>query len=129
MSYVIQSTEALARETERALDKLLGGPKKGVRVGGGIHVPMPDSWDGTGPVPIGWTSYVGCSQRHPTLTIWSTPIEPEATAAMGNGRRARLSAQEQTKMAADLAAAGELPADWFPNQSPAGVEDTKGVRT
>lgn len=37
------------------IDKALGYPKPGVRVGGGIHVPMPDTWDGTGATPPGWT--------------------------------------------------------------------------
>lgn len=115
MTYVLQ-TEALARETERNQDKLLQYPKKGTRVGGGKHVPMPDTWDGIGPVPPGWTSYLGSSVKHPTLPTWSTPIEPEVTAAMANGRRARLTALEQTKMTADLAAAVvSLPGDWFPN--------------
>jgi hypothetical protein len=128
MSYVLQATEALARESELNLDKLLAYPKRGTHVGGGLHVPMPASWDGIGAVPIGWTSYRGASRRHPTLTTWSTPIETDASAAMQNGRRLRLNASEQAKMAADLAAAVvSLPGDWFPNAQAAPV-DAKGGR-
>lgn len=36
-------------------NKALGYPLKGVHVGGGIHVPMPEQWDGTGTAPPGWT--------------------------------------------------------------------------
>jgi hypothetical protein len=122
MTYVLQGTEALARETERNQDKLLAYPKRGVHINGGIHGPMPDTWDGVGPVPPGWTSYLGSSVKHPTLPTWSTPIETDATAAMANGRRSRLNALEQSKMSADLAAAvPTLPSDWFP----AGAQATK----
>lgn len=37
------------------IDKALGYPKPGEQRGGGIHVPMPPTWDGTGPTPPGWT--------------------------------------------------------------------------
>jgi hypothetical protein len=41
---------------QRAIDKALGYPRKGLRVGGGRHVPMPETWDGTGECPPGWTA-------------------------------------------------------------------------
>jgi len=50
-------TEEECEELARILDKADGGPKRGVHVGGGIHVPMPAQWDGEGEVPIGWTSH------------------------------------------------------------------------
>ena len=38
-------------------NKVLGFPLVGRHIGGGVHVPMPPTWDGTGPVPPGWTAY------------------------------------------------------------------------
>lgn len=116
MTYLIQLTALLAGSTEANQDKLLGYPLRGVQVGGGVHVPMPATWDGNGPVPLGWSSYRGSSKQHPTLTQFATPLDAECPAAMANGRRNRLTALEQTKMSADLAAAVvSLPGDWFPN--------------
>ncbi len=115
MAFVIQLSVSLGASTEANQDKLLGYPLAGVHVGGGRHVDMPASWDGNGSVPIGWTSYKGSTRQHPTLAQWATPLDPDATNAMANGRRSRLSALEQTKMTADLAAAVvSLPSDWLP---------------
>ena len=129
MSFAVQLTALLASGTEVVQDRLLGYPLRGTPVTGGIHGPIPETWDGNGAVPPGWSSYRGSSRKHPTLSQWATPVDPDATAAMANGRRARLTAQEQTKMAADLAAATDLTADWFPAQLPVGVDDSKGGRT
>lgn len=43
------------REAQAAVDKALGYPRRGRHVGGGRHVGMPDTWDGQGPCPPGWT--------------------------------------------------------------------------
>ena len=84
-------------------------------------------WDGQGLPPPGWCSHVGSSVQHPTLAQWAVPIDPECPAAMANGRRSRLSALEQTKMAADLAAAVvSLPVDWTAAALPAAKEETGG---
>jgi hypothetical protein len=118
----VVGTRLEAEAVETIEDKLLGYPLAGVHVGGGRHVAMPATWDGSGSVPIGWTSYKGSSRQHPTLAQFATPLDPECPAAMGNGRRSRLSAAEQSKMSADLAAAvPTLPSDWFP----AGAQATK----
>lgn len=130
MTYLIQLTALLAGSTEANQDKLLGYPLRGVQVGGGVHVPMPATWDGNGPVPLGWSSYRGSSQQHPSLVQFATPLDAECQAAMGNGRRARLNALEQTKMSADLAAAVvSLPADWFPTRAQATKPLESGGRT
>lgn len=52
-------TQADCATIRAARDKLIGPPTKGVQIGGGIHVPMPQTWDGKGDVPIGWTGYQG----------------------------------------------------------------------
>lgn len=54
----ITGTASEIAAAQAAADKLLGYPKKGTHIGGGIHVPMPDTWDGTGPTPPGWLKTV-----------------------------------------------------------------------
>lgn len=121
MSFTIQATSLLARGTEETQDKLLGFPRRDTfTVAPGFaarRVPViQQTWDGTGPVPLGWSSYRGSSKQHPTLAQFATPLDAECPAAMANGRRNNLTALEQTKMTADLAAAVvSLPGDWFPN--------------
>lgn len=126
MSFRVVTLLSDASAIEQVQDKLLGYPLAGVHFGGGVHVDMPVTWDGTGTAPPGWSSYRGSSKQHPTLLQFAIPIDPDASNAMGNGRRARLSALEQTKMAADLAAAiAQLPVDW----SPSVVQVAKGDET
>lgn len=50
-------TEAACGNIQAAIDKAYGYPRKGVHVGGGIHVDMPDTWDGTGATPPGWSKH------------------------------------------------------------------------
>lgn len=49
-------TDAALSPVATAVNAALGYPKKGSHIGGGIHVNMPPTWDGTGPTPPGWTS-------------------------------------------------------------------------
>jgi type IV secretory pathway protease TraF len=129
MTYRVVTSRAEAAAVEQTQDKLLGYPRVGVHVGGGVHVAMPATWDGTGSVPVGWTSYRGSGRQHPVRQEFAVLVDPECTAALANGRRARLTAQEQTKMAADVAAAIELPADWSPAGLPAQETKETGGRT
>ena len=112
MSYRIVTTRSEATSVAQTQDKLLAYPQKGARAGGGIHVPMPDTWDGTGAVPPGWSSHTASVRQHPVNTEFAVPVNAECVPALANGRRVRLTAQEQTKMAADVAAAVDLPIDW-----------------
>jgi hypothetical protein len=113
MPLAISVTQPAAVELEQLEDKLLSYPAKGVHIGGGIHVPMPDAWDGTGKPPMGWTSYRTSSIKHPTLAQWATPLDSELVAALSNGRAARLTAAEKTKLqAANATAVVALPVDW-----------------
>ena len=132
MSYTIQGTAILARSTEENQDKLLGFPRRDTFTvaPGEVAQRVPvvqQAWDGTGPTPLGWSSYRNSSLQHPTLPQYATPIDPESTPAMANGRRFNLNASEQAKMTADIAAAvAQLPGDWFP----VGAQETAetGVR-
>ena len=102
----IQGTPEEMEAARVALDKLLGYPKRGVHVGGGIHCDMPDEWDGTGPTPPGWTK----SYSAPVLTTDSklaylavTGVEmdmadPEKLAKVGAGERALLGRVTQSEL-------------------------------
>ena len=51
-------------------DKLgVDAPTKGVQVGGGIHVPMPDAWDGVGRVPLGYTGTAGIYEEDGAFSV------------------------------------------------------------
>lgn len=52
---VIPTTEPNADSLLATVDKALGNPRRGVHIGGGMHCDMPDTWDGTGATPPGWT--------------------------------------------------------------------------
>lgn len=115
MNYRVVNTLVLAQTIEARQDKLHALPAKGTHVGGGVHVPMPDAWDGNGAVPPGWSSYKGSRIEHPAGSQWAVPIDHETPAALANGRAARLTAPEQAGLAADVAASELLTSDWFPD--------------
>jgi hypothetical protein len=124
MPLAISLTEPAAVELEQLEDKLLSLPAKGVHIGGGIHVPMPDTWDGNGKPPMGWTSYRTSSIKHPTLAQWATPMDAKVSTALVGPDASKLTAAEKTKLAAaDGAAVVKLPDDWTPvKDAPAGVK-------
>lgn len=74
------------------LDRAWLMPARGTNLGGGIHVPMPATWDGNGPVPPGWTSFQA-HRTDPEETIWLP--EPETATKL-----ARLTPGEQAQLAA-----------------------------
>ncbi len=115
MTYRVVASRAAARVIEQTQDKLLGYPSAGAHVGGGIHVEMPDTWDGVGKPPPGWSSYSESSVAHPTLPQFAAIIDPDAGAALGNGRAVRLTGPERAALAADIAAGVDaLPPGWGP---------------
>jgi hypothetical protein len=52
---VATGTEAQMDALSAVVDKALGFPMRGTNVGGGQHVVSPETWDGTGETPLGWT--------------------------------------------------------------------------
>lgn len=59
-----------AEQFIKSKDQELGLPKRGVRVGGGIHVEVPLVWDGKGQCPVGWTeSYARVKQEASDHTV------------------------------------------------------------
>lgn len=100
MSHGYKGPNAAARDAIAAiLDKAHAKPSRGVRVGGGIHAPMPDTWDENGRVPHGWSSF-RAHRNDPNETVWLP--EPETATKL-----ARLTAGEQAQLAAARAAAEE----------------------
>lgn len=85
--------------------KCLGGyPKIGSHIGGGIHVNMPPTWDGTGATPPGWT-------KSPQVVWGATALDSQlpiddamATLLVIPANQARLTAPELSALNAGLAA-------------------------
>jgi hypothetical protein len=85
--------------------KCLGGyPLLGTHIGGGVHVTMPPTWDGTGLTPPGWTKA--------PQAVWSAtaldaqlPITDAMAALLAiPANQARLTAPELATLNAGLAA-------------------------
>lgn len=113
MKYTVSTSLSAARELEQLQDTLFGYPSAGVHVGGGRHVPMPATWDGTGAVPPGWSSYLGATLKHPTLSQWATMLDDSIAAALADARGNRLTGPQKTTLAAaNAAAVATLPAGW-----------------
>lgn len=82
-------------------NKMQGLPLKGRHVGGGVHVPMPDTWDGTGATPPGWTAYGQSSMVQATVNSYVAELDPitqDSTAV------AALSPADKTTLTTVLAA-------------------------
>lgn len=102
MSHIYRGPNAAAREAiATILDKAHQLPRVGTHVGGGAHVNMPATWNGTGPVPVGWTSF----QAHRNAGVDAIWLPEPETAT----RLARLTPGEQAQLAAARAAAEADP--------------------
>lgn len=96
MSHTYAGPNRAAREAlALVLDKAWEMPARGVHVGRGPHVPMPNAWDGLGSVPPGWTSHLA---HRDDVVVWLP--EPETASKL-----ARLTPQEQALLAAARLAA------------------------
>lgn len=80
---------------DSALDLLneFDPPRRGVHRGLGIHVFMPESWDGNGPVPPGWTG------NHTIFVedgvVRNRVVFGEATISIVESQRFRMSASQE----------------------------------
>lgn len=90
------------------IDKALGYPKPGVRVGGGIHVPMPDTWDGTGPTPPGWTKSASAVWVA-SPTDAAVPLSDSVAAELQRpDSQARLTGSERAAIAVAIAGRSDI---------------------
>ena len=92
-------TEAEVREFVDLRDKLLGRPRRGVHVGRGRHVDMPDTWDGEGRKPPGWWGDDG-----PILDrgSWNTPVNRSLAESELLKTNGRMTAQEKVQLSTYL---------------------------
>ena len=80
-----------------------------MHVGGGKHVDMPETWDGQGDVPPGWSSHKGGVLPHPDeretafVLAVAPDVEPKVAAS------GKLDSSEKATLQAFIAAAAELP--------------------
>jgi len=69
-------TPAVCRAFAGHLDTMHDLPRVGVHVGQEPHCAMPATWDGTGAVPVGWTSHWGGASATGVLVV-DTPVVPD----------------------------------------------------
>lgn len=99
----VVGTEAACDEVVVLANKALGFPAKGRHVGGGRHVDMPDTWDGTGPTPPGWTKTVTAVYVS-SPTDAAVPVSDTLAAALQDAKaQAKLTGQERAALATALA--------------------------
>lgn len=107
-----------ALELKTIVDKALNLPTKGQHIGNGPHVPMPETWDGIGETPLGWTktSFDVTEETAQDFKVDEKLLQevqkPE--------RQAKLSAQEVIKLES-LTAAEAVAAE--PTAEPAAIEE------
>ena len=112
--YTLPHSAAQAASIVAALNTLDDYPSRGVHVGRGRHVDIPDTWDGAEPCPPGWTRGHQPT-AHPTeptqlrVTLPSSTLERLADPAY----RARCTAP-QLALLDGLATIDTLPPDWIP---------------
>jgi hypothetical protein len=100
---IYRGTQSDCSAVSAARDKLLGPPVKGVHVGGGIHVAMPESWNGDGDVPLGWTGYQGPKQEGQQWSV--DPGNGQTDAALKTTAADVLTVQEKTLLQTAVATA------------------------
>lgn len=57
MKVIRTASDAEALALQAAIDSAMGYPRKGVHVGEGRHIDIPESWDGNGNPPPGWSAH------------------------------------------------------------------------
>lgn len=104
-------TEAQMDALRVLVDKALAYPRKGTHVGRGPHVAMPDTWDGTGPTPLGWAK----SATVPWVASASDAVLPIpddlAAELQGAPAQARLTGPERASVASAIAGRGSTVLD------------------
>lgn len=104
-------TEAEMDSVLVIIDKALGFPKPGQHVGGGIHVPMPQTWDGQGATPPGWTKSVSAVWVA-SATDAAIPLSDTLAADLqGAPAQARLTGQERATLATAIAGRSQVELD------------------
>jgi hypothetical protein len=104
-------TESEMDAVRVVIDKALGFPKAGQHVGSGIHVPMPQTWDGQGPTPPGWTKSAS-SVWVASATDAAIPLSDALAAELqGAPAQARLTGSERATLATAIAGRSQVELD------------------
>jgi len=98
------AAEAACDTVLAILDKALSLPAAGTHVGGGIHVNMPPTWDGTGATPPGWTKHATIEGVAAAIDAVVQLPDSLATVAQLRAVQARLSAGEISTLSAAITA-------------------------
>lgn len=110
---VFFTVRAEARQLKRRIDRLLQYPRRGQRARAGVlDSRIPDTWDGTGPTPYGWTRSHTRIRKHPNRDEWAVRITQEVIDALSDARASRLAPAERSQMQAQLAASAEPDVTW-----------------
>ena len=99
-----QGTEGAGDSLVAIINKALGYPKRGSHIGGGVHVTMPASWDGSGATPPGWTKQATANWVAAALDAAVPISDALATELQLPANLALLSAGEQTTLLAAISA-------------------------
>jgi len=112
--HALPHSAAQAAQIVAALDVLEGYPSRGVHVGGGRHVDAPDTWDGTGDTPSGWTKGHEAVERPGDPTQLRVTLSQQTLARLADpGYRANCSTP-QLALLDGLSLIDTLPPEWVP---------------
>lgn len=100
----VADTEVRNNELQAIVNKALGLPRKGVHIGGGTHCSMPDTWDGNGDPPPGWTKHATPVWSADATNSWLPISDAMATELLTAGPQSRLTGPERARLSAAIAA-------------------------
>jgi len=103
-------TRAYCDDIKASRDKLIGPPVKGFHMGGGRHCDMPDTWDGVGKVPPGWSGADGPEEHPDRKGEWSVELPSSVSVALADSRQSRVTPAEKTTLQTAMATAVEKDA-------------------
>jgi hypothetical protein len=108
---IAAGTEAQMVALQATIDKALGYPRKGVSVGSIRQLNVPDTWDGTGPTPPGWTRTATVPWTNSAADAVLPLPDDLAAELQGAPAQARLSAAEKGAITAAINSRGSTILD------------------
>lgn len=86
------------------INKALGLPSRGTYSGRDPRIVIPETWDGKGETPLGWTRTAAPVWTKDAATTWVPLPDDVAAALLAAPAQAKLTAQERTTLANAIAA-------------------------